>query len=117
MYNLEKIGEIVRQLRLSGKKYTQESFAELIDVSTETVSNIERGLVFLNTKTLLNISEKCHVSTDYILGNESGASCDDILAKFSPELIEKWENRLKNEDVTKEEFLKYVIKRYIETGK
>ena len=68
MHDLLTIGEIVRQLRKGSTHKTQEQFAELIDTSPETVSNIERGLVVPNTKTLINIAEKCNVSMDYILG-------------------------------------------------
>lgn len=68
MHDLFTIGDIVRQLRKESTHKTQEQFAELIDTSPETVSNIERGLVVPNTKTLINIAERCNVSLDYILG-------------------------------------------------
>ena len=70
MHDLWTIGEIVRKLRKEKIHKTQEQFAELIDVSTDTVSNIERGIVMPNTKTLINIAEACNVSIDYILGTE-----------------------------------------------
>ncbi len=68
MNDLITIGNIVREIRKSNKQNTQEKFAELIDASVETVSNIERGLVLISTKTLANIAENCDVSTDKILG-------------------------------------------------
>lgn len=68
MNDLKTIGNIVRGIRKSSKMNTQESFAELIDASVETVSNIERGLVLISTKTLASIAENCNTSTDHILG-------------------------------------------------
>ena len=68
MHSTKTIGKIVRQIRKTSQFNTQEKFAELIDTSIETVSNIERGNVLLNTKTLANIAENCDVSADFILG-------------------------------------------------
>ena len=67
MNDLIKIGDIVREIRKSKGK-SQESFAELIDASVETVSLIERATVLLSTNTLVKIAESCNISTDYILG-------------------------------------------------
>ena len=71
MNDLKKVGGIVRTIRKSSEHKSQERFAELIDCSVETVSNIERGLVLISTKTLAKISENCNVSADYILGIDS----------------------------------------------
>ena len=78
MHDLWTIGEIVRTLRKESSHKTQEQFAELIDTTPETVSNIERGIVMPNTKTLINIAEACNVSIDYILGTEPEVK-DEIL--------------------------------------
>lgn len=68
MNDLIKIGKIIRQIRKSSEYKTQERFAELIDCSVETVSNIERGLVLISTSTLAKVSEACGISANYILG-------------------------------------------------
>ena len=68
MNDLITVGNIIKQIRKSSEHKTQEKFAELIDTSVETVSNIERGLVLVSTKTLASIAENCNTSTDYILG-------------------------------------------------
>lgn len=68
MTDIKVIGQKVRQIRKACAQNTQEKFAELINVSPETVSNIERGNYLLKTSTLLSIAEKCNVSTDFILG-------------------------------------------------
>ncbi len=110
MNDQKTIGKIVREIRKSSTHRTQEAFAELIDVSTETVSNIERGLVFLNTQTLSNISEKCNVATDYILGSNS---YDDTLSQLSPELIESWEKHLEASGISKVDFVEKAIRDFI----
>lgn len=68
MNDLIKIGDIIREIRKSSEYKTQERFAELIDCSVESISNIERGIVLISTGTLVKISEKCNVDIDYILG-------------------------------------------------
>ena len=68
MNDTKTIGENIKQIRKSSQFNTQEKFAEFIDVSVETISNIERGNVLLKTSTLVSIAEKCNVSTDSILG-------------------------------------------------
>lgn len=111
MNDLKTIGRIVREIRKSGMYKTQESFAELIDTTPETVSNIERGLVFLNTNTLASISEKCDISADYILGNklQNGIHFPQI----SKELIEEWEMFLENDGLSKIDFIENAIREYI----
>ena len=77
LYNLLKviemldpkiIGENVRQIRKEKMGQTQESFAESINTSKDTVSNIERGSVIPTTQTLANIAEYSGVSITPILG-------------------------------------------------
>ena len=68
MNDTKIISENIKQIRKSSQFNTQEKFAEFIDVSVETISNIERGNVLLKTSTLVSIAEKCNVSTDSILG-------------------------------------------------
>ena len=68
MNDTKTIGENIKQIRKSSQFSTQEKFTEFIDVSVETISNIERGNVLLKTSTLVSIAEKCNVSTDCILG-------------------------------------------------
>ena len=47
--------------------YTQERFAELIDVSVQYTSDLERGVVGTSIPTLIKICEALHVSSDYLL--------------------------------------------------
>ena len=47
--------------------YTQENLASDIDVSTQYISNLERGVVGASVETLIKISKILCVSCDYIL--------------------------------------------------
>lgn len=68
LIDTKRIGKTVKHIRKSSPFQTQEKFAELINSSPETVSNIERGTVLLKISTLLCIASSCNVSTDFILG-------------------------------------------------
>ena len=61
------IGIRIKRIRKS-EGISQEQFAELIDTSTRTVSNIETGAVIPGIQTLANIAEKCNSSIDLIVG-------------------------------------------------
>ncbi len=62
-----EIGERIRKVRKS-THLSQEKFAEIIDSSTQTVSNIETGRVIPTTQTMANIAHTCGVSIDKIVG-------------------------------------------------
>lgn len=61
--------EIGNRIQLSRKqaKYTQMVFAELIGVSTQYISDLERGIVGTSIPTLIKICDVLNVSADYIL--------------------------------------------------
>jgi transcriptional regulator with XRE-family HTH domain len=60
--------QIVREQR----RYTQEQFAELLDVGIQHISNIERGVNGVSLATLKKICEVLDISADYLLlGKES----------------------------------------------
>lgn len=47
--------------------YTQEQLAEMMNVSVQMVSNLERGNKAIRIDNLINISQIMNISTDYIL--------------------------------------------------
>lgn len=60
--NVEKlIGEQIARLRKE-RELTQSQLAELIDVSTETISRLERGVSIPSIRTLEKISKALHIS-------------------------------------------------------
>ena len=62
----EIIGKNIRKIRKSANK-SQEAFAEKLEVSTRTVSNIENGVVVPSLQTVANISENFNCSVDSII--------------------------------------------------
>jgi len=64
-----QIGTRVKQAR-EAAGFTQERLAELIDVSAQYVSGVERGAVGLSVPILTRLSETLLVSCDYILMGE-----------------------------------------------
>ena len=67
MSDTKEIGKRVWSLRKEVMHMTQEEFAELIDTTPETVSNIERCVVVPSLITIIKIAECCKVSADYLL--------------------------------------------------
>lgn len=47
--------------------YTQEQLAEMMNVSVQMVSNLERGNKAIRIDNLINISQIMNISTDFIL--------------------------------------------------
>lgn len=66
-----EIGKRVWHLRTEVLQMTQEAFAELVDITPETVGNIERAVCFPSLPTIVRIAEACKVTTDYLLGIKS----------------------------------------------
>ncbi len=62
--NIKKeLGEKIKRLRKE-RGYTQEQFAEMIDISSRNVSNIEQGISFPKPETLEKIVKSFNVTTD-----------------------------------------------------
>lgn len=66
---LKEIGERIRKRRCE-LLYTQEYLAELMDVSVQMVSNLERGNKAIRIDNLIKVSKILRMSTDYILKGE-----------------------------------------------
>lgn len=99
MTNLkEKLGARIQEIRKS-KGMTQEKLAELINMDTPNLSNIERGKKFMTADTLEKISNILNVP-EYELFNFKHIISDD-------ELVEKIIDEVKNLDSLK---LKYIYK-------
>lgn len=67
----KRIGKLVRKLRKEVMKQTQEQFAEGIDRSTKTVSNIEHGMVVPAMDTMLRISRYTGKPLNYFFEEEA----------------------------------------------
>lgn len=77
-----QIGRRIRKAR-EAARYTQAQLAELIDVSVQFVSDMERGVVGISFDTLTRLCGVLHVSTDgLIFGGAASPSVEAIAAKL-----------------------------------
>lgn len=72
--DVRNICEKVFHVRKNEMKLTQEEFAELLDISKDTVSNIERGKVIPKTETMVTMSEKTGKTMDYYVTENDNAN-------------------------------------------
>lgn len=63
MIDIETIGKIIKKLRVD-KNMTQEALAEKIDISTNYLSKVERGLSRLNIEAFLKMAEVLSFTLD-----------------------------------------------------
>lgn len=64
--------------------YTQEQLAEMMNVSIQMVSNLERGNKAIRIDNLINLSQILDVSTDYILtGKETKEDLEMLTSKIA----------------------------------
>lgn len=64
--DITELGFRIKQCRKS-KQLTQEKLAELIDVSSHYIYEIEKGLKCMSLPTLVDIALALNTSTDYLL--------------------------------------------------
>lgn len=63
---------------------TQEQLAEMMNVSIQMVSNLERGNKAIRIDNLVNLSQILQVSTDYILtGKETADDMNALTARIA----------------------------------
>ena len=63
---LKKLGQRIQKARKQ-KNLTQLQFAEILDISTSHLSDIETGRTNFGVDILMNITETLQVSADYLL--------------------------------------------------
>ena len=76
------IGSRLKQARLN-KKLTQESLAELLDVSVAFLSRVERGNSHINLKRLNQLCGLLDVTEGYVLNGSSTTSRNYLSNDFS----------------------------------
>ena len=80
---LKAIGERISKRRKQ-LGYTQEQIADIMEVSIQMISNLERGNKAIKIENLIKISEILGVSTDYILtGKHSDKDINTIINRIS----------------------------------
>lgn len=67
--NFEEIGKKLRELRIS-KGLTQEYIANMVNVNTSHISNIENNRAKISLSTLIHVCNALNTTIDYILNEE-----------------------------------------------
>lgn len=83
MINKSAIGKIIQKLR-KDKNLTQEELAEKIDLSTNYLSKVERGLSVLNVEAFLKMAKVLDFSLE-----DFGIKADNKINASKKELIER----------------------------
>ncbi len=71
--NYKKVGQRIRNERIKFN-LNRDKFAEILDLSTNFVGQIERGEKRMSLDTLIKISECLHVSIDFLIRGEETLS-------------------------------------------
>lgn len=98
--NFERIGQKIKEIRIS-KGLTQEYVANIADVNTSHISNIENNRVKISLSTLIHVCNALNTTVDYILYGEYN-SPDSIL---DSEILKALSNA---SDEKKEKLLKII---------
>lgn len=81
--DLTGIGKRI-QNRRKQLMFTQEQLAEMMNVSIQMVSNLERGNKAIRIDNLINLSQILDISTDYILtGKETTDDIQTLTARIA----------------------------------
>ena len=83
MINKSAIGKIIQKLS-KDKNLTQEELAERIDLSTNYLSKVERGLSVLNVEAFLKMADVLDFSLE-----DFGIKADTKIDKSKKELIQR----------------------------
>jgi len=76
---------IGNRIRISREKsgLTQEELAERLDLSTQFISTIERGVAGASLETIINLCDVLNVSSEWLLrGRAATPNADNIVAKL-----------------------------------
>lgn len=82
----ERSAKNIKAIR-TGRKMSQEQFADILDVATNTVSRIERGETSVSAEVALKINEKFYVCMDYLFGLSSEEEGEPPCSKTCEELL------------------------------
>lgn len=81
--DLVEIGKRIQHLR-KHHGYTQEHLAEMMGVSIQMISNLERGIKAIRIDNLIHLAQILEVSTDFILtGKETQQDFDSLVSRIA----------------------------------
>ena len=88
-YDYGFIGKRIQQAR-KAKRYTQAELADMINMSSKNLSQLERGMTGISLSTLINICKVLDISADYILfGIDNNGQNKNAINVMLSELTEK----------------------------
>lgn len=82
--------EQLQQLRKS-RNLTQDDLAEILGISLSSYQKYERDAISPSYETLCKIADFYHVTTDYLLGRNTGepSPLDELAGQFNMSALEK----------------------------
>lgn len=95
-----ELGEKIRRMR-KNRGLTQEELAEMIDISSRNLSNIEVGANFPKSETLEKILKALNISTQDLFENDYLRESDELLADIAEYLNRVKDDRAKLEKIFK----------------
>ncbi len=77
----QELGEKIRRIRKQ-RGLTQEQLAEMIDITSRNLSNIELGISFPKSETLEKILKSLRITTQDLFANEHIKSNQELLEEI-----------------------------------
>ena len=87
----KELGEKIKRLRRQ-RGYTQEQFAEMIDISSRNVSNIEQGISFPKPETIEKIIRSFEITTEELFISDHIKSKEELVDN-----INRYINKISND--------------------
>ncbi|MBQ4114315.1 helix-turn-helix transcriptional regulator [bacterium] len=92
--NLKKeLGEKIKRVRKQ-RNLTQETLAEMVDISPRSLSNIELGVSFVKAETLEKILDSLNISTEELFANNHIKSNHELIREID-KMINATQNNTK----------------------
>jgi transcriptional regulator with XRE-family HTH domain len=94
----KEVGEKIKRFR-KRNGFTQEKLAEIVDISSRNLSNIELGLSYPKPETLEKIMIALNMTTEELFSNDNLKTDDELLNEINKFISEAKTDRLKLEKV------------------
>ena len=96
----KEVGEKIKRFRKKNG-FTQEKLAEIVDISSRNLSNIELGISYPKPETLEKIVIALNMTTEELFSNDNLKTNDELLNDINKFISEAKTDRLKLEKVYK----------------
>jgi len=96
----KEVGEKIKRFRKKNG-FTQEKLAEIVDISSRNLSNIELGISYPKPETLEKIVIALDMTTEELFSNDNLKTNDELLNDINKFISEAKTDRLKLEKVYK----------------